>query len=438
MAARNVKRAVLTGITLLGVCAIGLALWQNISKRRGVDSSPLKTAQTHPDYAAALLAANQKALASFGREEKQREIAEGTLVFSKSDAEIIKSRARRALASAPLSVTAITQIATADFLQTLTWSDRDTLLLAKSRNARDRQTLSALSFIDLRGGNFNDLLDTMDLRHRLGSLPERELQIIRNLNTLAGPRALIETKLTNVPSWGFDYFKAVIPSWTEGEIKDSRSGLFAYLNAQPNDDIRRTVLSLYFNQLKQIELYGAALDDWNALPETQQSGPKTRPIYNTNFKALSAPLPFNWQTFQPALALAEIEAAGGLYASASAPTPSLIAQQTITAPTGQPLRLTMDGQWQYREQQGHFFWRLSCLPSGAPFYDMKIGDAARAKGQVSADISPLPQGCNFQNLELYSQPGGFNQRVSLRVSKIELSGRALSAAERQQQTGEGR
>ena len=430
MAAGLINRAVITGGTLLGVSVIALALWQNVSKRRSLQQDPLKTLQTHPDYAPALIAANAVKLAAYSTAENRRDISEGKLVFSEDDADAVKLKAKQAFAKAPLNVKAITQIATADFLRTLNWQDRKTLMLAKSRNARDRKTLMALSYIDMRGGNFEALLETLDLRHRLGNLTSGDLQVIQSLSTLPDQRGLIEEKMAGAPSWGEDYFRFVIPNWDAEDIQNNRQSLFIFLGAQDDAFVHKTLIRFYFAQLKRLGLYEAALRDWSALPEVKASGAKTRPLYNPNFDFLTAPEPFNWRTYDPSLALAEIETTGGLYASSNAPKRALIAQQLTTAPTGQALKAKMKGRWQYRQQQGYFFWRLSCMPARQPFFDIIIGDDSREKGELSFDIPPLPQGCEFQDLQLYAEPGGFNQRVSMRAESMDIVPRTMTEADR--------
>ena len=430
MASWGIKRIGLTSSVLLGASAAALLLWQNVSKRLGIEDNAAALVQSHPNYAPALLRLNDTVLNQYASTENRQKIAEGSLEFSDSEAEVIKSRAKRAFANAPLNVKAITQIAMVDFLRTLTWTDRSMLLLAKSRNARDRQTLIGLSFIDVRNGNFDALFDTFDLRHRLGNLEDGDLQVIRGLSTLEEQRPLIEAKLADNPSWGEDYFRAAIPTWGVQDIKDNRQSLFVFLKAQDDDFVRQTLLRFYFLQLRRMQLYDMAYQDWSALAEVEASGAKDSFIYNREFKELAAPQPFNWRTYEPDLARAEIETGGSLYASASAATRSLIAQQLITAPIGTPLRFSADARWQYREGQGHFFWRLSCMPQRQPFYDIKMGDADRNSGGVSFDVPPLPEGCDYQDLQLYSEPGAFNQRISLRVTKVEIAPRALNVQER--------
>lgn len=420
MAAGLINRAIITGVTLLGVSVIALALWQNVHKRMGLDVDPVTTLQANPDYAPALIAVNDMTLAAYSTAENRKDISEGKLIFSEADADAVKLRAKQAFAKAPLNVKAITQIATADFLRTLNWQDRKTLMLAKARNARDRKTLMALSYIDMRGGNFDALLETLDLRHRLGNMATGDLQVIQSLSSLPDQRGLIEKKLARAPSWGEDYFRFVIPNWDAEDIRNNRQSLFIFLGAQDNDFVRQTLLRFYFLQLNRLGLYQDALKDWSALPEVQASGTKTRPLYNPDFKLLTAPHPFNWRTYDPSLALAEVEAAGGLYASSNAPKRALLAQQLITAPTGQALRADMQGRWQYRQQQGYFFWRLSCMPAREPFFDIIIGDDSRENGALSFDIPPLPEGCEFQDLQLFAEPGGFNQRISMRVESMDI------------------
>jgi len=138
------------------------------------------------------------------------------------------------------------------------------------------------------------------------------------------------------------------------DIKDNRQSLFVFLKAQDDDFVRQTLLRFYFLQLRRMQLYDMAYKDWTALAEVEASGAKDSFIYNREFKELTAPQPFNWRTYERDLARAEIETGGSLYASASAATRSLIAQQLITAPIGTPLRFSVDGRWQYREGQGHF------------------------------------------------------------------------------------
>jgi len=138
----GIKRIGLTASVLLGASAAALLLWQNVSKRLGIEDNAAALVQSHPNYAPALLRLNDTVLNQYASVENRQKIAEGSLEFSDSEANVIKSRAKRAFANAPLNVKAITQIAMADFLRTLTWTDRDMLLLAKSRNARDRQTLN--------------------------------------------------------------------------------------------------------------------------------------------------------------------------------------------------------------------------------------------------------------------------------------------------------
>lgn len=434
MAVRRLKRVIITSGTLIGVSLLAFALWQNITKRQAVKSDPVAAAIAYPNYSPALILANQVALSTFGTAENQRLIAEGKLVFSDADANAVKERAKRAFAAAPLTVGALSQIATADFLKTLIWSDRDLLRLVKSRNARDRQTLMALTSIDVRGGDFEALFENFDLRHRLQNLGESDLQIIKALSTLPDQRSLIENQLAAAPSWGEDYFRAVIPNWTEEEIVNNRKSLFIFLEAQDDDFVRQTLLRFYFQQLRRLNLYETALQDWADLPEVKASGPKMGSVYNADFQTKSAPQPFNWRTYEPSLALAEIEPTGGLYASSSAPKRTLLAQQLTTAPTAQALRLEIEGKWQYRERQGHFFWRLSCMPARAPFYDIKMGDSARESGLVTFDIPPLPEGCDYQDLQLYSEPSGFNQRVSLQLSRVDILPRQMSEAERAAQS----
>lgn len=426
----KVRRPALTFATLIGAAATAVMLWHNVTKRLGVNSAPAKIVQSYPNYAPGLIRANEVALSAYAPKHKQRQIANGTLEFTDADAEIIKARAKRAFAHAPLNVKAITQIATADFLRTLTWADRDMLILAKSRNARDRQTLNALSFIDIRGGNYTALLEGYDLRHRLASLEISDLQVIRGLSTLGDQRPLFEKELASNPSWGADYFRFVLPLWNTQDVNDNRNSLLIYLNAQDDVSIQQELFQLYFSQLETLGLYDLALQDWAALAEVTVSAAEKSAIFNPEFKYTSAPPPFNWRTYDPQLAHAEIENPSKLFASSGAPKRSLLAQQVTNIAVGTPLRFISQGSWSYREQDGYFFWRLSCVPMGAPSYDIVMGDADKNSGKASFDLPPLPEGCDYQHLRLYSEPGGFSQRISLRLSKTDITPRALSEIER--------
>lgn len=425
MATRAPKRAdagkhIMRGLTVFAVMTTAFLLFQNAAKRTLVKQDALKAAAKYTNYAPALIRANELTLNIYSSAENQQKIAEGTLEYPEADATQVKTRAKQAFLKTPLNVKALTQIATADYLRTLTWSDRDLLALVKSRNARDRQTLMALSTLDVRAGEFETLLKSYDLRHRLNNLEELDLQILRGLSTLPDARNLIELELAKAPSWSEDYFRYVIPNWAETDLIDNRNSLFIFLDAQDDEVIRTRLLGFYFLQLKRLALYDTAFKDWSALDEVKAAGAKTSAVYNSDFRALSAPPPFNWRNYEPKFARAEIEAGTGLYASSSAPKRTLLTQQLISSPIGEPLKLVSNGQWQYREQQGYFFWRLSCMPARAPFYDINFGDASRASGRVELDIPPLPEGCEYQDLQLYAQPAGFNQRVSIRISDVDI------------------
>lgn len=421
MAEGQTKRIALAGVTLLTVAVVGFAMLKNVSKRRSLLDSPHQVLESYPDYAPALLKANAVDMAAFGSAKKLTQISEGTLVFSEADAAKIKKRAKLAMTKVPLSGKPVTQIATADFLRTLNWSDRDMLMFAKSRNARDRNALMALSYVDLRSGNFDHLFDLFDLRHRLGNLGASDLKIVQSLSALPDQREIIETKMASAPSWGADYFRASIPTWTAAEINRNRASLFIFLKAQDDAFVRKTLISFYFRQLKRVGLYETAIEDWAALPEVKAAGVKNQPIYNTKFENLTVPEPFNWKTYEAPMAFAEIEEYASLYASSRTPNRVLLAQQLTTAPTGQALSFKMDGKWLYRERQGYFFWRLSCMPSRAPYHDIVVGDDARDSGEISVTIPPLPEDCRFQDLQLLAEPGVFDQRISMRASHVSIT-----------------
>lgn len=434
MAKRENKRAdagqqIVRGLSVFVVLVAAFILWQNIAKRELVKSDARQAATKFSDYAPALIRANALALRPYGSEENQLKIADGTLDFSETEASVLKTRAKRAFAKAPLNVKALTQIATADYLSKLTWSDRAMLELVKSRNARERQTLMALSDLDMRAGDFEALIASYSLRHRLKNLETRDLQILRGLSTVAEARVMIERELATAPTWGEDYFRFAIPTWAETDVAENRKSLFIFLEAQDDQIIRTRLLGFYFSQLKRLSLYDTALEDWSNLSETKAAGAKSSIVYNTDFRALTAPPPFNWRNYTPKFARAEIETASGLYASSSAPKRILLSQQLITAPVGQPLKLTSQAQWQYRDQQGYFFWRLSCMPARTPYFDAKFDDESRAAKRVEIDTAPLPEGCDYQDLQLVAQPSGFNQRVSIRISDVDVTVREIIEGE---------
>ncbi len=395
----------------LGLLAAGLS--QNVTKRRLLTSDPVRALSIDSDYAPALIAANRALL----KED-----------MSAAEADIIRARAKRAFSKAPLEVRAITQLATTDFNQTKLWSDGSLLRLAKSRNARDRQTLAALTFVDTTGGNFEALFDTLDLRHRLGNLSAKDMPLIRGLMSIPDVRAIANTRLSKNPSWGFEYFRYAVPTWTSVDIEQNRESFFLYLNAQNDSFVRKVLIRAYFQKLYRIGEYDMALEDWNALSrrgpeggvERGNAGAKKQGVFNPRFKPTDVPPPFNWRTYEPKLANAAIEPSGGLYVSSSAPKRVVVARQLIDLPTGRPLRLEVEGEWRYREQQGHFTWRLSCLPARTPYYDLVLGDKAKVSGKAAVEIAPLPEACAYQDLQLYADPGGFNQRVSARISRTDI------------------
>ena len=405
----------------LGLFAVGLA--QNVTKRRLVDSDPVRALSIDADYAPALIQANRTLL------------KDG---MSAADAETVRARALRAFSKAPLEVRAITQLATTDFNQTQSWTDSSLLRLAKSRNARDRQTLAALTFVDTTAGNFVGLFDTLDLRHRLGNLSAQDMPLIRGLMSSVDIRKIANTRLSQNPSWGFDYFRYAVPTWTSADIAENRESLLLYLNNQEDGAVRTVLLNAYFQKLYRIEEYDRALEDWKVLPEQsqeqqslEQSGARGKKagVFNPGFKLIEVPPPFNWRVFERSNANAVIDRDGGMYVSSSVRKRVVIAQQLVDLPTGRPLRFEVEGSWRYREEQGSFSWRLSCLPTGTPNYELTLGDAAKAKAQVRGkagkikaelDIAPLPAACRYQNLQLYADPGGFNQRVSAKISHIDI------------------
>lgn len=138
-------------------------------------------------------------------------------------------------------------------------------------------------------------------------------------------------------------------------------------------------------------------------------------LFNPQFRASSAPPPFNWQYPIGSAGVAEATGSGGLDVIYYGREEAVLASQLVRlAPGGYRLSMRAEGQ----SRSDGLAWNVVCVPGKAALLRLPVGTGG--EGRIAGAFAVPATGCAAQMLELRGRPGDVPQTEQLTISDLKL------------------
>lgn len=138
-------------------------------------------------------------------------------------------------------------------------------------------------------------------------------------------------------------------------------------------------------------------------------------VFNPEFRASTAPPPFNWQYPVGSAGVAEATGSGGLDVVYYGREEAVLALQMLRlAPGGYRLSLRADGP----SRRDGLAWTIACVPDKAALLRLPIGTGE--KGRIAGAFAVPATGCPAQMLELRARPADVPQTEQVTILDLRL------------------
>ena len=372
-----------------------------------VKNNPEKASKLFSSYSEALIAQNANLIKGRGFDEK-----------------LIRSNAAKILKRAPLNDDAFLHLAMADYAATKSDLNLELLQTAKARNARNRTALANLFQYHFNNENFTNALSELEILYRLD--PEKASQYLTVFGVIytdpLGEKA-IEERLTTAPVWGNYFLINQLNQITDPDkLLRQEKSVTGYTQAISDPDIARNLSERYIKKLVQAGLYSEAWNFWMLFQPAVRKKVKNRVsvLYNHDFTDWSAVAPFNWELFSTDEVISERNQNEGLFVSFNVGSPKIITRQYVLMPSSGTLRLILDSQLSFNQNQSTLECRLTCLPDRSQAYSVTLNESGLISTLLIDNADSLKD-CPFAVFELWGIPGLYQKRISGSISSITLA-----------------
>ena len=294
--------------------------------------------------------------------------------FTPEDASHIEVQSKLALLGAPLNYESFLDIAQSRNLIGEGKRHRALFDLAHRRNKRSSKALKELIVLELQNKEFIAAIKKIDmLFRRKSTAAPKFIPILSLLSKVPNAREEIDRYLKSSPIWGLEYLGHEISNLVPETIDTVTKSLGMFIQDDPDSDSNLTLQAQFFSKLILLGYEAKAFELWTSMPVHKGNIP-IREIYNGDFTQNQAPAPYNWSFKKDQNFYAEIDRAGGLYASFKSDTPEILAEQYVHLNPGKSYTLSTNARWTYKERQGYYAWTLTCLDELKSFGALILND----------------------------------------------------------------
>ena len=284
---------------------------------------------------------------------------------------------------------------------------------ARRRNPRSRMTLLLLLDRQLRKGEVEEAVITMNVLGRL--IPQAESVLTGQLAQFAkapASRPAIKRVLAQAPDVRAGLLEHLASNGGDPDLILEIAGPGAAPSkGAPPDWQRKLVSSLV--ERGNVEQAFALWKRFSGIASTEGY------IYDPGFKGLPGFPPFNWHFPESTGGVAEASPGIGLQVQYYGRDQAQLVEQTLLLPPGR-YRLSMNVAGNVSPEGGTVSFNITCTNPGSTLLVLPLTTQGQGQKTASGEFS-VPAGCRSQKLALVGSPAEFAKESNFTVSALTLN-----------------
>lgn len=379
-----------------------------------LDSNVERSLSVSPNYSEALIKKNSALINEIGQNN-----------FSPADKKRITANAAKILQSAPLNDDALNHVALLDIAEPIEFTNADRLIIAKARNARNRNTLRQLLKFYLEQSMFDNVLEEVDLLLRLDKKnTDNYHAFLDAIYQTPGGKISIHDALNEKSSWGHSFLMRAIRAADADGIFTLQTPIERQISLDTEFTGNLPLVSAFVTELVTDGHLDFAYDYWRkSYPEYMDGFAfEDAAIFNPSFNDIDVARPFNWTVYNSASVSTEFDRSGGLFVSFNDSKPRFVARQFAKIAPDAVLEINHEARLKYKAQQGDFEWRVLCLQTNKRLVTLSALELAKTSpNEAKAYRLTNEENCAYIDVQLWGLPGVFKDRISMTVKSFNLT-----------------
>jgi len=296
------------------------------------------------------------------------------------------------------------------------------LKAAKDRNARNRTTLNLLLKQHLNKWDIEQALDEINLLYVLDKRNRAIYdQILLYIFESDGGTGNIIEALKKNPAWAYHFLKKQISVLNADKLAILKPAVINFTHS--NKKWVNTIKTSYLKRLVNLDMIEESYSIWYGMLKINERRMISSESlnFNTNFEALDALAPFNWNNRTNKSVTIETDSQGGIYISYAGQRPAIITSQYFKSGLSKFSEISFDARVLSSKIGGKYELRIFCPQKKIYISTITISEETSLVKHSIYNSDVIPSDCPFLDLQIWARPSNYGKRISAIIRHLDVS-----------------